>query len=429
MGKEPSKVPQDIAAVMNAINKKFGNNVMSTASEAKSLKGIRISTGIVSLDLALGGGWMKGRIGVIKGEYSTGKTYVVTKTIASYQRHCRHCHQPFNVITQRVINVTTGEILIDEVFEFEDPIRAYRPTDAELEAEYTFSAEYGYAGCGCEEPMPHQCVFIDAEGTLHPEWVEGQGVLIDELKVVQTEFAEQAIDVVEALTRTGFVDLLAVDSVPALTPSAEVEKSSEDNLMGTQARLMNRFMRVLQSGINSLGMDIENKPTILLINQLRQKIGVMFGNPETSPGGKGIDFTASFIVRMGATQRIKINKETGKVVEKDGIPVGVHASFTIPKNKTYPPFQEGKFDIDTADFPQFGYEKGKVNNDEQIIAAAGQYEVIGLKSGGHYSYTTGEGVELKGQGAPKFTAILKEHGAFKEIAKRTMKIASGRALH
>lgn len=420
--------PMDIHAIINKINSKYKTEVISIASKAKSLKGIRISTGIFSLDIALGGGWMKGRIGVIKGEFSTGKTFVVTKSIASYQRHCRHCNQPFNHITQRVVNVDTGEVVKEGEYGFHDRIYSYKPTDEELEAGYEFEAEYHYEGCGCDNPAPHQCVFIDAEGAFHPGWAEDQGVIIDELKLVQTEFAEQAIDITEALARTGQIDFLAVDSVPALTPSKEIEDSAEDSIVGAHARLMNRFMRVLQSAINSLGMDTENKPTILLINQLRQKVGIMFGNPETSPGGKGIDYAASYIVRMGATQRIKIDPETGKVSEKGKIPVGVVCNFTIPKNKTYPPFQEGTFKIDTENMPEFGYQKGRVNNEEQIIKYAGDYGIVHVGGGGSYSYTSESGQEIKGKGIPDFTKKIIEAGLFDEIAQRTKAIAAGRAL-
>lgn len=348
--------------------------------------------------------------------------------MASAQRHCRNCHQAITEIHQRVVNVELGEVVADQTYGFEDRILSYRPTEEELEEGYEFAADYTYSGCACANTEPHRAVFIDAEGTLHPDWIESQGVILDELHVVQTEFAEQAIDVVEALTRTGQIDFLAVDSVPALTPAIEIEKSAEDAHVGSHARAMNRFMRVLQSAINSLGMAEENKPIILLINQLRQKVGVMFGNPETSPGGKGIDFTASMIVRMSATQRIKINPETGKIGEKEKMPVGVACGFTIPKNKTYPPFQDGNFNIDTADLPEFGFHKGSVNNDELVIEAAGKYGVVGLKSGGHYSFELPDGTVIKGQGSPKFTAALKEANAFDEVARKTRLIASGRAL-
>jgi recombination protein RecA len=409
--------------IMATINKKYGVTVMAKASKAKSLSGARGSSGIFDLDVALGGGWTKGRIHVLKGEFSSGKTLVSTKTIASYQRHCRHCNTPFTAIHQTVYD-PNGEIAYQASYSFDDVVPTYQVTDEQHEAgldSTEFNAQYVFEGCECGTNEPNNCTFIDAEGTFHPEWTEAQGVIVDLLNIVVPDFAEQAIDIVEALSRTGMIDLLVVDSVPALTPSAEVEKSAEDNLVGTHARLMNRFMRVLQSALNSLGMDVEQKPTIILINQLRQKVGVMFGNPETSPGGKGIDFTASTIVRMRMSQRVKINKTTGKVVDKDGFAVASSLGFQVTKNKTFKPFEEGEFRVDTDNFPEFGYIKGKVNNEEQIIKKAGEYDVVNKGGGGYYSYITTDGEEIKAQGAPAFTQALLDVNAFKEVAERTKK--------
>jgi len=434
MAKKEDKAPTTVEGVMNAINAKYKTTVVEIASKAKSLKGIRLKTGIFELDVKIGGGWVKGRVHVLKGEFSTGKTYVCTKTISSAQRHCRVCNTPFTSIDQKVYNVGTGELVQSQtITDMEEPLYGYRLTEEDIDNELEdkdFKAEYTYYGCECGENKPHVCAFIDAEGTYHPTWAEDQGVINDALHIVQTEFAEQAIDVIEALARSGMVDLFVVDSVPALTPSKEIEDSAEDQHVGTHARLMNRFMRVLQSAINSLGMGVEQKPVFLLVNQLRQKVGVMFGNPETSPGGKGIDFAASIIVRMGAAQRIKINPVTGKIVDKDGVPVGAALCFTVPKNKTFPPFQDGTFEIDTDNFPDFGYRKGKVNNDEKIISFAGDVDVVQKGGGGYYSYIDPEtGEVIKAQGAPTFTALLKEKGLFDAIAKETLKKATNKVSH
>lgn len=409
-----------IEDVKNLINAKYKTHVMEVASKAKSAKGVRISTGIFSLDMALGGGFHKGRIHVIKGEFSTGKTFVSTKTTASAQRHCRHCNTPFHTITQTVVNLD-GELVIRTDYGFHDVVPQYVPTeeqfDAGLDAD-SFATSYAFDGCLCGANEPHNVVFVDAEGTYHPEWAESQGVINDLLNLVEPEFAEQAIDIIEALARTGLIDLLIVDSVPALTPSAEIEKSAEDNIMGTHARLMNRFMRVLQSAINSLGMDTEMKPCILLINQIRMKIGVMFGNPETSPGGKGIDFTASTIIKMLSVNRLLYNRDTGRFVEKktsnDIINVGVQANFNIPKNKTYKPFEEGNFRIETTTLKGHGFQKGRVNNEEKIVEYAAQMDIVTL-SGSWYSYTADDGQLIKAQGAPAFTNALIAADLFPEV--------------
>lgn len=413
-----------IDAVKDLINAKYKSKVMERASKAKSAKGVRLSTGIFALDMALGGGFLKGRVHVIKGEFSTGKSFVSTKTIASAQRHCRHCNTPFHRITQTVAT-TDGEGVLRTDYGFYDVVPVYRVTEAQYGAgldEDDFLTAYTYDGCACGVNEPHNCIFVDAEGTYHPDWAEAQGVLNDTLNLIEPEFAEQAIDIIEALSRTGLIDVLVVDSVPALTPSAEIEKSAEDNLVGTQARLMNRFMRVIQSAINSLGLDTDMKPVILLINQMRMKVGVMFGNPETSPGGKGIDFTASTIVRMLSVQRLLYNTDTGKFVEKKTsnaiTHVGVQANFNVPKNKTFKPFEEGNFRIDTDTLPDHGFTKGQVNNEEKVAEYAARNGVATL-SGSWYSYKADDGTEVKGQGSPAFTANLLAAGLFEEVEAKT----------
>lgn len=409
-----------IEDVKNFINAKYKTHVMEVASKAKSANGVRVSTGIFALDMALGGGFHKGRIHVIKGEYSTGKTFVTTKTVATAQRHCRHCNTPLHTITQTV-TTEDGELVKQQDYGFLDVIPQYVPTEEEFDAGLdadNFLTSYAFDGCECGANEPHNCVFVDAEGTFHPGWSEAQGVINDLLNLVEPEFAEQAIDIVEALARTGMIDVLIVDSVPALTPSAEIEKSAEDSLIGIHARLMNRFMRVLQSAINSLGMDTEMKPCIILINQIRLKVGVMFGNPETSPGGKGIDFTASTIVKMLAVNRLLYNRATGKFVEKrtsnDIINVGVQANFNIPKNKTFKPFEEGNFRIDTDTLPGHGFQKGQVNNEEKVVEYAAKLGIVVL-AGSWYSYVSDDGREVKGQGAPAFTNVLVKADLFEEV--------------
>jgi len=433
--KGKDNTPMTIDGVMNFINSKYKTKVIEIASKAKSLKGVRLKTGIFNLDVKLGGGWLKGRIYEIMGEESTGKTYVCTHTIASAQRTCRLCNTPFTSIEQIVTNIKSGEIVLDNlVTDMDTPIFPYELTNTEIEEELTeedFATEYRFEGCECGSNEPHVCVFIDAEGTYHPQWTAEQGVINDLLNLVQTEFAEQAIDVIEALTRTGKVDLLIVDSVPALTPSKEIEDSAEDASVGTHARLMNRFMRVIQSALNSLGLDSDNKPIIILVNQLRQKIGVMFGSNETTPGGRGIKFAASARVRMGATKRIKIDSSTGKIAEKGAniIPVAVILSYTVPKNKTFTPFQEGNFELHVETLEQFGYHKGKVNNDEQVIKFAGETEVVHKGGGGYYSVVIEDGSTLKAQGESAFVTLLKEKGIYSRIEKETMAKATRRVGH
>jgi recombination protein RecA len=214
------------------------------------------------------------------------------------------------------------------------------------------------------QKMGGQAAFVDAEHALDPEYAKRIGVDVDNLLLSQPDDGEQALEIVETLVRSGAIDIIVVDSVAALTPRAEIEGEMGDSHMGLQARLMSQALRKLTSTIS------KTKTTVIFINQIRMKIGVMFGNPETTTGGNALKFYAS--VRMDIRRSDKIEEGTGDKKEVMGNKVKVK----IVKNKVFPPFKTAEFDL--------MYNKG-IEPIGDLIEAGLKYEVL-KKSGNTIQY-------------------------------------------
>jgi len=240
-----------------------------------------------------------------------------------------------------------------------------------------------------------QAAFIDAEHALDPEYARRIGVDIDNLLVSQPDSGEQALEIIEALVRTNAIDVIVVDSVAALTPKAEIEGEMGDAHMGLQARLMSQALRKLTSTIS------KTKTTVIFINQLRMKLGVMFGNPETTTGGNALKFYAS--MRMDIRSIGKIEEGTGDTKEIKGIRVRVK----VVKNKIAPPFKIAEFDI--------MYNNG-ISYIGDLIDIATKYE-IARKSGAFYTY---KDTKL-GQGRENVKSFLRENEKIlKEMEKEIL---------
>ncbi|MCX7921807.1 MAG: recombinase RecA [Clostridia bacterium] len=224
-----------------------------------------------------------------------------------------------------------------------------------------------------------EAAFIDAEHALDPVYAKKLGVDIDNLIVAQPDTGEQALEIAEALVRSGAIDVIVIDSVAALVPKAEIDGEMGDAHVGLQARLMSQALRKLAGVIN------KSKTTAIFINQLREKVGIMFGNPETTPGGRALKFYASVRLDVRKIETIKQGTEM----------VGNRTKVKVVKNKVAPPFKEAEFDI--------VYGQG-ISKEGNILDVAVNLEIVN-KSGAWFSYN-GQRI---GQGRENVKQFLKEN--------------------
>ena len=246
------------------------------------------------------------------------------------------------------------------------------------------------------QKMGGVAAFIDAEHALDPIYAKKLGVNLDDLYVSQPDTGEQALDITDALVRSSAVDIIVIDSVAALTPKAEIEGDMGDSHVGLQARLMSQALRKLTAIVN------KSKTCVIFINQLREKVGVMFGNPETTPGGKALKFYASMRLDIRRTDTLK---------DSEGA-VGNRTKAKIVKNKLAPPFRQAEFDI------VFG--EG-ISQEGCILDTGVQYGIIG-KNGAFFNYNG----EKFAQGREKAKAFLKENAEIRaEIEGKIRQAAKG----
>lgn len=234
-----------------------------------------------------------------------------------------------------------------------------------------------------------KAAFIDAEHAIDPVYAKNLGVDIDELILSQPDSGEQALEIAEMLVRSGVIDLIVIDSVAALVPQVELDGEMGDAAVGLQARLMSKALRKLSGVMNKTNC------TVIFINQLREKIGVMYGNPETTTGGRALKFYASVRVEIRRSEQIKQNGEI----------VGNKANIKVVKNKVAPPFKTTQLDII--------YGKG-ISRDGEILDLAVEGDIV-EKSGAWYAYN-GEKI---GQGRENAKNFLIEHPAiFEEVEEK-----------
>ena len=315
---------KSLEKVLSDIEKQFGKGSIMKLGDNKHMKVDAVSSGCLSLDIALGvGGYPKGRIIEIYGPESSGKTTFALQAIAEHQK------------------------------------------------------------------LGGRAAFIDAEHALDPVYAERLGVNIDELLLSQPDTGEQALEICEALVRSEALSIVVIDSVAALVPQAEIDGEMGDSHVGLQARLMSQALRKLSGTIN------KTQTTCIFINQLREKVGVMFGNPETTPGGRALKFYASIRLDIRRNEQLKMG---------DGV-VGNRTTIKVVKNKVAPPFKTASVDI--------MYGEG-VSHEGEILDLAVDAGIV-EKTGAWYSY----GTEKLGQGKENVKLLLKDNFELRdEIEKK-----------
>ena len=299
---------------LKKIEKNYGKGAIMKLGEASDIQISTVSTGSLSLDVALGvGGYPRGRIIEVYGPESSGKTTVALHAVAEVQKQ--------------------GGI----------------------------------------------AAFIDAENALDPEYAKALWVNIDELLLSQPDTGEQGLAIADALVSSGAVDIVVVDSVAALVPRAEIEGEMGDSHMGLQARLMSQALRKLSGSIN------KTKTIAIFINQIREKVGVMYGSPETTPGGRALKFYSTIRLDVRRAERIKSGEEV----------IGNRTKIKVAKNKVAPPFRVAEVDI--------MYGEG-ISREGDLVDLASDMKII-KKSGSWYSY----GEDRIGQGRENAKKYLRDH--------------------
>lgn len=239
-----------------------------------------------------------------------------------------------------------------------------------------------------------QAAFIDAEHALDPLYASKLGINIDELLLSQPDTGEQALEIAEALVRSGAVDIIVIDSVAALVPKAEIEGDMGDSHVGLQARLMSQALRKLSGAIN------KSKVIAIFINQLREKVGVMFGNPETTPGGRALKFYSTIRLDVRRVETIKQGNDM----------VGNRTRIKVVKNKVAPPFKQAEIDI--------MYGEG-ISREGSIIDIGTELDIV-QKSGAWFSYNS----ERLGQGRENAKQFLKENPQIAETIEKQIRQSS-----
>ncbi len=354
-----------------AVNKDHGRGTMSLSANMQPLDIPRLPSGSLALDFALGGGLPVGRTIIYWGEEAGGKTTNALRTAGMCQNICANCYRPVpDIKVVETVDPDTGEVEFDGEAHC-DCYKAgiYQPRQLPDEKDAVFKARLKELEKDSYESF--RVALIDQEGSWNTHWATRLGIDRSRLVYVRPDTAEEAIDIYVNLLGTGSVDLMIVDSIAAMTPSAEVEASAEDWQQGLQARLVNKWNRTSQTTLNAVVREHGRTPTQLWINQLRYKIGVKFGSPEVMPAGMGQKFSASVMVKMWASKWEKEDFMDLKDVNKQEMAKKVRMNFKVNKNKTAPSQVSGGYTMLVA-----GPRAGDVDEEKYVLDLAEKFGVV-----------------------------------------------------
>lgn len=417
-------------------------HAIGQASRSKGALLRRFSSGIFVIDCAIGGGWPWGRFIRIIGPSSKGKSSLLLKSIASAQRYCRYCRFEFlpdpvtaedkcfcvpkctdcgQDYTKRVLTDVEREAM---------RVRAVRglpdgTTEPDLEGEilFDFFSFFDDFVCGCmagdDKPRITQrsgyvrTAFCDIENTFTQAWAQDLGVNTDLVILVVPEYAEQAIDIVTIFVQSNQIDIVGIDSLAAMTPTVEVEESAERDQMGVAARKINKAFRTWAAAINKMGLTTQNKPSVFIINQVREKIASRF-NPqggETEPGGRAQVFHSSIDVRVNASYH----------QDDKGNAIYAKTKFFVKKNKTFQAQERGIYKFYFK--AKKGHPVGDTDEYNVVLDYSLDYNVIQKKQNIYFFEKRRFNTQAK-----IVSAFFDDPFFFKQVRERTLELVIGKTM-
>lgn len=333
---------EKLGALVAAAKKKYGHSVVCEASESEALIVPRVSTGLFGLDLKTNGGFPLRRVIMLYGPKSTAKTTLLLKGMGNAQKLCANCLKPgrFEEGAIELPDLETGEP---------------REVTTQIIVE-----------CPCGSPKDFLALWIDAEGVWDPEWAQRHGVWPEKVILCRPSYGEQAFDLATAFINLGEINLITIDSLAAMAPEAEVETSMSQAHQGVSARMNNKFLRKIVMGMNLCFQKTGNTPSLWLVNQYREKIGVQYGSPDVVTGGKGQGFVTTLEIEC-KNAKGDFDKE-----QEENLTVGF--AYLIKKSKVGVPMGRGTWKMCIADTEIF--KVGDFMEHETVIEAGVDLGII-----------------------------------------------------